>query len=214
LNLLKKTTQILTALAGLAGLVLLMYFKLEYIQADLWLKFLGSILRSLSYFTVVSNLLVVLGVTIPLLWPKRRAGRFFSKPQTVTGLLVYLAIVGFVYHVAVARLWNPQGMQKIVDVIQHDIVPILFLLYWIFTPKGQLSWKVIFSWLLLPAVYLIFILVRGAITNVYPYPFVDVSQLGIRQVLINAGLLTLGFVVFGMAAVALDRLLGKTRLSQ
>jgi hypothetical protein len=214
LNLLKKITQILTALAGLTGLTLLMVFNLRVIRVNLELTYLGSILRSFSFFTVLTNLLVLISVTVPLFWPQRRAGRFFFKPQILSGLLVYIVVVGLVYHVALARIWNPRGVHKIADLIQHYLVPILFLLHWIFVPKGTLSWKVVPSWLVFPAVYFVFILVCGAITNVYPYPFVDVSQLGLLQVLINAVVITLGFALVGLGVVALDKLLGKTRLNR
>ena len=60
--------------------------------------------------------------------------------------------------------------------------------------------------------YFILIMVRGAIADVYPYPFLDASRLGIRRLLINAGLLTFGFVLGGLTTVGLDRLLGRTRL--
>jgi hypothetical protein len=210
----KKITQVLTALAGWSGLTLLMYINLRYIRVNLGLTYLRAILRSFIFFTVLTNLLVTLSVTIPLLWPQRRAGFFLSKPQTLSGLLVYIVIVGLVYHVALANIWNPQGIHKIADVIQHYVVPILFLLHWIFIPKGRLSWKVVPSWLIFPVVYFTIILARGAVVNAYPYPFVDVSQLGIFQVLVNAVVITFGFALFGLGTVALDRLLGKTRLSR
>jgi hypothetical protein len=200
LNLLKKTTQILTAL--------------KFIRVNLELTVFTAILRSFSYFTVWTNLLVVMGVTIPLLWPQRQAGLFFSRPKLLSGFLVYIVVVGLAYHFLLADAWKPRGLHKIADILQHYVVPILFLLHWIFIPKGKLSWKAVPLWLVFPAVYLAFIMVRGTISNVYPYPFADVSRLGIRPVLINAGVFTLGFVVLGLATVGLDRLLGKTRLSQ
>jgi hypothetical protein len=214
LNLLKKTTQILTALAGWTGLALLMVVYLKFIRVNLELTVFTAILRSFSYFTVWTNLLVVMGVTIPLLWPQRQAGLFFSRPKLLSGFLVYIVVVGLAYHFLLADAWKPRGLHKIADILQHYVVPILFLLHWIFIPKGKLSWKAVPLWLVFPAVYLAFIMVRGTISNVYPYPFADVSRLGIRPVLINAGVFTLGFVVLGLATVGLDRLLGKTRLSQ
>lgn len=178
------------------------------------MTFLNSILRSLTFFTVLTNLLVLLSVTIPLLWPRKRAGRYFSNPRFLSGILVYILVVGLVYLVVLARTWNLQGLHKLADVFQHYIVPISFLLHWLFNPKGRLSWKAVPSWLVFPAVYLTFILVRGAIAGVYPYPFVDVSRLGIWHVLINTGLFALVFTAFGLATVGLDRLLGKTNLPQ
>lgn len=214
MNHLKKTTRILTALAAWTGLTLLMVVNLRVIRVNLGLTYLGSILRSFCFFTVWTNLLVAIAVTVPILWPQRGAGRLFSRPQILSGLLVYIVVVGLIYHVTLARTWNPRGIHKIADMIQHYLVPILFLLHWIFLPKGTLGWQAVPSWLVFPAVYFAFILVCGTIANVYPYPFVDVSQLGLLRVLINAVVITLGFAVFGLGVVALDKLLGRTRLNR
>jgi len=210
LKLLQKTTQILTALAGWTGLTLLMIVNLKVVRVNLGLSVLGSILRSFGYFTVWTNLLVATAVTVPILRPQRRAGRFLSRPEIVSGLLVYIIVVGLIYHVALARIWHPAGIHKIADAIQHYLVPILFLLHWVFVPKGTLGWKLVPWWLLFPTVYFGSIMLCGAIANVYPYPFVDVARLGLVRVLINAGVITLGFTVVGLAVVALDRLLGRT----
>lgn len=214
MKLLQKTTQILTALAGWTGLTLLMIVNLRVVRVNLGLSVLGSILRSFVYFTVWCNLLLTVAVTIPLVLPRLRAGRFLSRPQILSGLLVYIIVVGLIYHAALARIWSPGGIHKIADVIQHYLVPVLFLLHWIFVPKGTLGWKLVPSWLVFPAVYFGFILLGGAIADAYPYPFVDVSRLGLLRVLINAGVITLGFTVVGVGVVALDRLLGRTGLNR
>jgi hypothetical protein len=43
-------------------------------------------------------------------------------------------------------LRNPQGAQKIADILLHDVVPVMYLGYWlIFIPNGSLRWKVLSS---------------------------------------------------------------------
>ena len=66
------------------------------------------------------------------------------------------------------------------------------------------------GWLIYPAVYLVYILARGAISAVYPYPFVDVSLLGYRGVLVNTVVFTLIFVGLGLLAVAFTRRTAKS----
>jgi hypothetical protein len=207
-----KITRILTSLAGWTGLTLLIYVNMRYIRMELELTVVRGILRSFSFFTVWINLLVSLGVTLPLLFPRRRTGRFFSIPQTVSGLLVYILVVGLIYHVFLARIWNPRGIHKLADVIQHYVVPILFALYWTFIPKGQLRFRMVPAWLVFPALYFLFILLIGSITGTYPYPFFDVPRLGLGQVMTNAGAITLALSLTGLAVVGLDKLLGRTRL--
>ena len=37
----------------------------------------------------------------------------------------YIAIVGITYSLLLRHMWNPQGTQKIADVLLHDVVPVL-----------------------------------------------------------------------------------------
>ena len=86
-------------------------------------------------------------------------------------------------------------------------VPLLYLLYWLFfIPKGFLQWKKPICWLLFPIFYLVYSIVRGAVTNFYPYPFIDVNQIGYGRTLINAGLMFLGFLILGLLFVSIDKL--------
>jgi hypothetical protein len=41
-------------------------------------------------------------------------------------------------------------------------------------------------WLIFPILYFLYILLRGAISNAYPYPFLDVGKLGYDQAIVNA----------------------------
>jgi hypothetical protein len=103
-------------------------------------------------------------------------------------------------------LWNPEGFQKIADIILHDVVPVMYVAYWIlFIPKSELRWKDTISWSIYPVVYLAWILMRGAISGRYPYPFVDAGQLGYPQVLLNSAMLLASFLVVGLAVVAVAR---------
>jgi hypothetical protein len=56
------------------------------------------------------------------------------------------------------------------------------------------------AWLVYPLAWFVYTLARGAIVDWYPYPFVDVSELGYQAVLARAVALGVGF---GLAAAAL-----------
>lgn len=104
------------------------------------------------------------------------------------------------------QLWQPQGWQLAADVILHDAMPVLFLLYWwLAVPKTGLHWRQLPGWLLYPAGYFLYVLARGALNDWYPYPFVDVSTLGHARVLSNAMMVLLAFVVLGLMLIALAR---------
>ena len=55
-------------------------------------------------------------------------------------------------------------------------------------------------------------LLNGSVTGFYPYPFLEVRQLGYERVLLNMGLLTAAFAVLGLILVGIDRLLGAVEL--
>ena len=167
---------------------------------------IGAILTYFSFFTLLTNLIVALVLTFSLLTPKSGWGRFFSSPVVATGTALYIATVGLVYSFLLRQLWNPEGLDKLADIILHDVVPVMYVAFWIFfVPKSGLSWRNPASWAIYPLVYLVRILIRGAISGRYPYPFVNVDQLGYPHVLRNSGVLLAIFLMIGFAVVAVAK---------
>lgn len=136
-----------------------------------------------SYFTILTNIIVALCCTLNLLRP----GKFFSKPATFTAISVYIVIVAIIYNLILRFLWQPQGLQRIVDELLHTVIPLSFLIYWLlFIPKHTLKWSSFLPWLIYPLVYIVYVFIRGAFSGFYPYPFLDVSVLGFSKVLLNS----------------------------
>ena len=169
-----------------------------------------TIIRFFSFYTILTNILVALCFTVLLLKPKSGWGRFFSKSTTGTAIAVYITIVGIVYNIILRFIWNPQGLQMVVDESLHLIIPVLFILYWlIFAPKAGLRWKNVFPWLIFPFVYLLLILIRGALSGFYPYPFIDVKTLGYNKVLLNSGGLCIAFLLLSLLFVTIAKLMSR-----
>lgn len=167
-------------------------------------------IRLVSFFTILSNILVALAMTLPWLAPGSRLGRLFSGPSARTAILVYIIIVAAIYHVLLRQLWNPQGWQLVADTMEHVVAPALYVLDWLlFVPKGTLEFRSAFVWLGFPLLYAGYSLAHGAVTGFYPYPFLDVTTLGYEQVLINMALLVAVFAVLGLLVIALDRALAR-----
>ncbi|MCR8561681.1 Pr6Pr family membrane protein [Mucilaginibacter sp. BJC16-A38] len=75
-----------------------------------------------------------------------------------------------------------------------------FLIYWFaFVPKDGLSYKNILPWLWYPLIYFVYVLIRGAISGNYPYPFLNVAKSGYPQVMLNA--LILAPLMWGLGAL-------------
>jgi hypothetical protein len=78
--------------------------------------------------------------------------------------------------------------------------------YWLlFAPRAGLGWKDAVTWLTYPGVYLVYILARGAVSGLYPYPFVDVNVLGYGGVLARAAVLLLVILGMGLLVAAVGR---------
>ena len=165
-----------------------------------------AIINYFSFFTILTNLLLAVGLSCFLLKPASRIGRFFWRPAVRTGLALYIGVVGAVYMLVLRELWNPQGLQKMADVLLHELVPALYVVYWaLFVSRVRLAWSNVWLWLIYPAVYLFYTLVRGVFRGWYPYPFVDVQAIGYGRVAWNAAGLLVVFVLAGAAMVAIGR---------
>ena len=86
------------------------------------------------------------------------------------------------------------------------------LAYWWFgASQAALRWTHPMRWSAYPAVYLIYILIRGRLVGSYPYPFIDAAVLGYARTLLNAIGLLCVFVALGFVFVALSRARQPTR---
>ncbi|MGQ0738405.1 MAG: Pr6Pr family membrane protein [Bacteroidota bacterium] len=191
------------------ALVLQLYIMLENGTAA-GIRPIASVVNFLSFFTILSNILVAACLTVMLLAPSSLPGRFYSKTTVQSAIALYIFIVGLVYNLVLRNIWSPTGWQLVADNLLHVAVPVLYVLYWFFfTPKNVLQWKNLLLWLVFPALYLVYSLVRGAVTGWYPYPFVHADNLGYGKVTVNSMLVLVAFVAAGSGMIALNRLTGK-----
>jgi len=197
------------ALIGWSALVLQFPLSIATSHAN-GLTTAEAILTYFSFFTILTNLVGAVSLTLPLLWPNSSSGRFFSRPPVIAGVTVSIAMVGLGYSLLLRHLWAPEGLQKIADVVLHDLVPVLYVAYWlIFLPKGGLRWKSVLEWQTYPLAYVAFVLLRGALSGRYPYPFIDAVTLGYRRVLFNAAMLLCASLAVALVVVAISRWMGR-----
>ncbi|WP_432670598.1 Pr6Pr family membrane protein [Flavobacterium sp. SM2513] len=158
---------------------------------------LETTIRFFSFFTILTNLLVALYFTLSL--PKKGNSNpsTSNKSGTLTAITVYITIVGLVYQILLRQIWEPKGIQWVVDELLHSVIPILVIIFWyLYEDKKTMEYKQILKWLIYPLIYLIFILICGNFSNFYPYPFVNVTDFGLKKVLINsAGLIVFFFCI-------------------
>ena len=197
------------AASGLAGLIL----QYQVTTDLLALRGFGAgaaLLKLASFFTILTNLLLTVVHSVCLFAPGSRAGRSLARPAVQTSLLLYIAVVGLVYSILLAKLWNPQGMQWWADHLLHHATPFLQLVFWITcVPKKRLPWSYAAAWLAYPASYLVWILARGSQVADYPYPFVNLDKLGLARTLANSAAMAVAFYCGGLLLIGLSRWLAK-----
>jgi hypothetical protein len=98
-----------------------------------------------------------------------------------------------------------RGLQGLSDVL-HDAVPALALVYGFFYLRAHRQpWWSPLAWCLYPVAYFIYALVRGGLTEIYPYWFMNVPVLGYRWTLVY-GLGSMGvFILIGYAFLGVTR---------
>jgi len=102
--------------------------------------------------------------------------------------------------------WNPQGIGLVADELLHDVMPLLFLFYWIiFVPKNSLKWTDALKFLVYPLTYIVYSVIRGGITGDYPYWFADVGVLGIQTVFMYTIFILIAFVFVRLIFISIGK---------
>jgi len=205
-----------TDILFLSIIVLLSWFAIV-LQFDLTLinrqlPLLQSIAKLFSYFTILTNILVATALSFILFSPTSLCGRFFSSNKVLTATTVYIIVVGAIYNVVLRPLYSPQGLNRLADELLHAVVPLMMVLYWAcFVGKKTLKWSDMWTWLLYPLAYLCVTLLAGACGATYPYPFIDVTQLGYSRVLINCLGVAALFIGLSLLMIAIGKISGSKK---
>lgn len=194
------------ALLGLFGLGL-QYWLLYVDMSGDGASALEVLWRFYAYFTLLTNTFVTLVFARAALKPDSLVG--LNAPRVELMAVTSIMFVCIVYNVLLAPRWDPQGWQKVADVIVHDAVPILFLVFWAMRPHGGLKWSHAVFAGLWPLAYAIYGLSRGALDGFYPYFFMDPTTASYVQIGINVVGLFLAFLACALLLICVSRALGR-----
>lgn len=160
------------------------------------------VLRFFSYFTVQSNVIIIV-TELMLARSPRRTGRWFDVAR-IAGL-VGITVTFVVNLVALRPILDLRGLAAVTDAGFHIVAPVMAVVGWVaFGPRAAFAWRTLWTSLAWPAVYFVYSLVHGALTGWYPYPFVDVTQLGYAAALRNLAAVVVLLVAVGAIFVWLD----------
>lgn len=166
--------------------------------------------RYFSFFTILSNLLVALVATAVVTGGDWRPFKALRSARVRGLAALSITVTWLVYMVILQAQWHPMGPQLIADRAVHYVVPALYVFWWLaLQDHGTLAWSDVRRWLAFPLAFAVWTLVRGAVVHEYPYPFMNVDELGYGQVLIHSLVVGALFVLLGAVYVAIDRRLGR-----
>lgn len=189
------------ALCALGGIAL--FFQAVYLTSG---SAATAATTLLAYFTITTNLLVALVFS--------GAALGLGAPRLVAATTLAVALVGVVFALLLRGLQDFAGGSAVANVLLHQATPALAPLFWLaFVPKGALTPRDPWLFGLYPLAYFGVALLRGAATGAYPYPFMNLDELGPWRTLANVAIIAAGFIVAGYGMLALDRRLGRRRRS-
>ncbi len=171
-----------------------------------------SVVNFFSYFTNLSNAYAA-GVLL-LGGAHGLAPEVIPAPSDVVraSAVSYLVIVGLVFGILLRNV-DLGALQPWVNVALHMLMPCVMVIDWLVTPpRTKLSGRDALKMLILPMIYLVYVLVRGNRVGWYPYPFLNPDQPGgYPSVAVHVVAIALAFVAVTLLAVVVgNRLRAKT----
>jgi hypothetical protein len=164
------------------------------------------VVNFVSFFTVQSNIVLGIGVAILALNPRADGPTF--RVLRIAGL-IGIAVTGVVYSTLLSGVVDLEGVAQLTNIGFHYLAPLLGVIGWLlFGPWPRIELRTIVLSLIWPVAWLIYTLIRGEIIDWYPYPFIDVTELGYGRTLLNAAGITVVFLAVGWLFQFGDRRLG------
>lgn len=159
-----------------------------------------------SYFTVICNLLVSVGLLTLSIWPDSPLGKWYRRPAVSAAFCLYILIVGIIFYALLVNTWKPEGPEFFATHAMHFYIPLAYFFIWFSSLReSNLRYQTVFKWLIFPACYFGYLMIRGMIINLYPYFFVDVSKYGFLGVLQFALGILVFFTLIGSLLIFVDQ---------
>ncbi len=159
-----------------------------------------------SYFTILSNMLAAAALTAPLVAPASRFAAWAEQSGPRAAIATYLTITAVVYHTLLAHQWNPQGLRFVANLVLHTVTPLAYLVDLALRGgQGEARWLAAAKAMAFPALFGAWTLAHGALSDWYPYPFMDVIRRGYAAVALTMVEMSLAFAVVALIFVALLR---------
>ena len=191
--------------AGTAGLLIEFVFSMQ-ISLAAGRDIPGILGSFFSFYTILTNIVLVLIYLSEVLPTQRLA--LFRHPVTRGSMVACITLVSLYVFFVLRHLYAPTGLLELSDRLLHYVAPLLYLLWWVIgQPHGQLRWSNLPVMLLPTLIYFVVVMMRGVWLHRYPYPFMNIDELGIGAVLLGALFMAAGLAVLSALVIALDHFL-------
>lgn len=191
----------LVALAALTGVVMELVIALvdgpgtAPSQAE-------RLVRLFSYFTIQSNLLVG-AVSLLLAVRPERDGPVFRVAHL--DALLCIAVTGIVYNTVLRGLAELSAAGQVSNLLLHLLSPVLAIAAWLLVgPRPRTASATVWWSVAYPLAWIAYTFVRGAAVGWYPYPFLDVGELGLGRALVNTAVVAAVFLALAWLVRLVD----------
>lgn len=171
------------------------------------------------HFTNISNYLCIGIVLCELIQTaKKQADSYVTVApflKFIGVLAILLTFLVFNFLLAGQPDRDPQANWRIASIAFHVILPIMYVLDWLFFYEHKkVKWYYPLASVLFPVLYIIFVYTRAAIVNfnpevpyLYPYFFLNLDNLGVAGVAKWVAILFAGFILLGYIFYGIDKLI-------
>ena len=157
-----------------------------------------------SYFTIQSNLIAVVVFLGSVAWWRTAPSPTW---ELVRGASVVHMTITFVVFALLLSGTNVDTALPWVDTVLHRVMPLAVIADWLIDPPRQrIPFRTSLRWTTFPLLWAAYTLVRGAIVDWYPYPFLDPANSGYGSV----ALYVVAILIFGIVLCAVIAWVGNT----
>jgi hypothetical protein len=181
-----------------------------------------NILELMSYFTMISNLMVVLVLLLSALILFKLIkidDQLFKKIKgaTIVATILMMVVYNFIL-IPYMRVNIPTyQIYSIKDIFIHFLSPFIIMAdYLLFDEKGLFEYRDAFSFLYYLLVYFVYLItyellggrfIVSGVETIYPYFFLNIEKQGIWLTLLIILMIGLVFTSFGLVLVWVDQIL-------
>lgn len=173
-----------------------------------------SLANTFSYFTIQSNVLIMVSSAVTAIRPPR-AGTWWRLLRLAS--LTGITVTGVVYAIFLAGSIHLTGLALLYNEIFHRVSPLLAVVGFVFVePKLSYRWRDLW-FLAWPVLWLIYTMIRGAYFHPqftgfapepsnYPYPFLDITKTPLTEIIGAIAIVSVLLAAVGCAFIQADRL--------